>query len=93
MYRGILRKSVDWNYEDMQVLLQRFYHCKREAQFLFDKKLAAYLDSLYEGVEDHFLLEARLQIEGAHLETLKQGPTWSIVALHRAIGWANRICT
>ena len=63
-----LGRAWTGNYDDMQVLLQRFFHCKREAQFLFDKSLAAYLDSLYEGVEDHFLLEARLQIEGDDLD-------------------------
>jgi hypothetical protein len=59
-----LGRAWTGNYDDMQVLLQRFFHCKRKAQFLFDKSLAAYLDSLHEGVEEHFLLEARLQIEG-----------------------------
>jgi|GEM_PF-6831966 len=62
-----LGRAWTGNYEDMQELLQRFFHCKREAQFLFDKKLAAYLDALYEGVEDHFLLELKLQIEGERL--------------------------
>ena len=63
-----LGRAWTGNYDDVQVLLHHFYHCKREAQFLFDQKLAAYLDFLYEGVEDHFLLEARLLIEGDDLE-------------------------
>ena len=62
-----LGRAWTGNYDDTEVLLQRLFHCKREAEFLFDEKLAAYLDSLCEGVEDHFLLEARLQIEGNDL--------------------------
>lgn len=52
------------NYADQVALLAGFYHCKREAEFLFDKKLAAYLDSLYEGVEEYFHLANKLEIEG-----------------------------
>jgi len=41
-----LGRAWTGNYDDIQALLQRFYHFKREAQFLFDETLAAYLDSL-----------------------------------------------
>lgn len=49
-------------------LLAAFYHCKSEAQFLFDKKMAKYLDHLYEGVERHFHYEDRLEIEGEDMD-------------------------
>jgi hypothetical protein len=92
MYRGVLGRAWTRNYDDIQALLQRFYHCKREAQFLFDEKLAAYLDSLYEGVEDHFLLETRLLIEGDDLE-FDARANLHHRCFPRAIGLANRTYT
>lgn len=52
---------------DVPTLLTAFQQGKREAQFLFDKKLADYLDSLYDGVSDHFNLEMKLEIQGDRL--------------------------
>ena len=53
---------------DGPALLAAFYQCKREARFLFDKKLFDYLDSLYDGVSRHFDLELKLEIETNSLE-------------------------
>jgi len=63
-----LSRAWTGNYDYGPHLLAAFYHCKREAHFLFDKKLATYIDSLYEGVEDHFNLELKLEIEGESLD-------------------------
>lgn len=52
---------------DIPTLLQAFYHCKSEARFVFNKRFARYLDSLYEGVERYYDLELRLEIEGNRL--------------------------
>lgn len=52
---------------DVPTLLAAFYQGKREASFLFDKKLADYLDSLYDGVTKHFDLELKLEINGESL--------------------------
>lgn len=52
---------------DAEDLLRNFYQCKREAPFIFNKKIATYLDSLYEGVENHFDLEMKLEIQGDSL--------------------------
>ena len=48
----------------MPALLTGFHNCKKEARFLFDKKMADYLDELYNGVDRHFHLETKLEIEG-----------------------------
>jgi hypothetical protein len=48
----------------MPGLLTEFHDCKKEARFLFDKKMAGYLDDVYEGVERHFHLEMKLEING-----------------------------
>jgi hypothetical protein len=53
---------------DVPTLLAAFYQGKREARFLFNKKLADYLDSLHDGVSRHFNLELKLEIEGDSLE-------------------------
>jgi hypothetical protein len=63
-----LARAWTHNYDYQPALLATFYHCKREAEFLFDKRLANYLDSLYEGVEEYFRLANRLEIEGDDLE-------------------------
>jgi hypothetical protein len=63
-----LNRAWTGNYVDQVALLASFYHCKREARFLFDKKLADYLESLYTGVENHFHYENRLEIEGETMD-------------------------
>jgi hypothetical protein len=59
-----LGRAWTGNYVHMPALLAEFHGCTKEARFLFDKKLADYLDSLYEGVERRFQLETKLEIEG-----------------------------
>lgn len=59
---------------DPQSLLAAFYQGKREASFLFDKKLADYLDFLHDGVSRHLNLELKLEIEGASLEFAETRP-------------------
>lgn len=63
-----LSRAWTGNYHDPQRLLRDFHHCKRETRFLFGKKMADYLDYLYDSVEDHFTLEMRLEIEGRRLD-------------------------
>jgi hypothetical protein len=48
----------------MPALLAEFHNCTKEARFLFDKKMADYLDSVYEGVARHFDLETKLEVHG-----------------------------
>jgi hypothetical protein len=48
----------------MPTLLADFHNCTKEARFLFDKEMAGYLDDLYKGVDRHFYLETKLEIEG-----------------------------
>jgi hypothetical protein len=60
---SFLSRTWTGNYAYMPALLAEFHNCTKEARFLFDKKMADYLDSVYEGVARHFDLETKLQIE------------------------------
>ena len=51
----------------MQALSAKFLHGTSEARFLFGNELGDYLDSLYEGVDRHFHLETKLEIQGDSL--------------------------
>jgi len=58
-----LGRAWTGSYEYGPALLGQFHNSTKESRFLFDKKVAEYLDSLYKGVERHFSLEAKLEIE------------------------------
>jgi len=59
-----LGRAWTGNYVYVPALLAEFHNCTKEARFLFDKKMADYLDSVYEGVARHFDLETKLEIHG-----------------------------
>jgi hypothetical protein len=59
-----LARAWTGNYTYMPALLAEFHNCTKEARFLFDKKMADYLDSVYKGVARHFDLETKLEIHG-----------------------------
>ncbi len=59
-----LGRAWTGNYAYMPALLAEFHNCTKEARFLFDKKIADYLDSVYEGVERYLHLQTRMEIEG-----------------------------
>jgi hypothetical protein len=59
-----LRRTWTANYDYGPAHLAEFLNCTKEARFLFDKKMADYLDSVYKGVARHLDLETKLEIHG-----------------------------
>ena len=51
---SFLSRTWTGDYAYMPALLAEFHDCTKEARFLFDKEMADYLDSVYEGVARHF---------------------------------------
>ena len=64
-----LNRAWHGNYVSPTELLAQFDLCKQEAPYLFDTKLSGFLDGLYEGVDRHLHLEAKLEIQGDSLKS------------------------